>query len=131
MGEVAVDEGGRFPEARMSEDRVAIVGGGPSGLSAAYQLRRRGYAVAIFEAQRELGGLLRDGIPPYRLPREVLDGEIRRILALGIDVHTGVSIANSEQFLKLHGEYDAVYLAMGATRQKRLAELDYGPRAVL
>ncbi len=58
--------------------RVAIVGGGPSGLSAAYQLRRRGYAVTIFEAQPELGGLLRDGIPPYRLPRAVLDGEIER-----------------------------------------------------
>jgi NADPH-dependent glutamate synthase beta subunit-like oxidoreductase len=131
IGDLALAEGWQFPDAPMSEDRVAIVGGGPSGLSAAYQLRRRGYAVAIFEAQRELGGLLRDGIPPYRLPREVLDGEIGRILALGIDVHTGVSIANTEQFLKLHGEYDAVYLAMGARRQKRLPQLDYGQSWVM
>ena len=125
IGDVALAEGWQFPEAPLSQDRVAIVGGGPSGLSAAYQLRRRGYAVTLFEAQRELGGLLRDGIPPYRLPRAVLDGEIRRILALGIDVHAGVGLASPEQFLRLRAEYDAVYLAMGARRQKRLAQLDY------
>ncbi len=131
IGDLALAEGWRFPETPQSEDRVAIVGGGPSGLSAAYQLRRRGYAVAIFEAGQELGGLLRDGIPPYRLPRAVLDGEIKRILALGVDVHTGVAIANSEQFLRLHGEYDAVYLAMGARQQKRLPQLDYGKSSVM
>ena len=95
----------------------------PVGLSAAYQ-RRRGYAVSIYEAQRELGGLLRDGIPPYRLPRAVLDGEIRRILALGVDVHAG-ALASPEQYLKLREQYDAVYVAIGARRQKRLAQLDY------
>jgi NADPH-dependent glutamate synthase beta subunit-like oxidoreductase len=131
VGDLALAEGWKFPEAPVSQDRVAIVGGGPSGLSAAYQLRRRGYAVSIFEAGRELGGLLRDGIPPYRLPRAVLDGEIRRILALGIDVHTGVAIANAEQFLKLHGQYDAVYLAIGARQQKRLSQLDYAKSWVM
>ena len=89
IGDLALAERWRFPPAPIGQERVAVIGGGPSGLSAAYQLRRRGYAVSIFEAQRELGGLLRDGIPPYRLPRAVLDGEIRRILALGIDVHAG------------------------------------------
>ncbi len=131
IGDVALAEGWQFPATPQSEDRVAIVGGGPSGLSAAYQLRRRGYAVTIFEAHRELGGLLRAGIPPYRLPRGVLDGEIKRILALGIDVHAGVAIQNTDQFLKLHGEYDAVYLAMGARQQKRLRQLDYGERWVM
>lgn len=125
VGDIALAEGWQFPAAPLSQDRVAIVGGGPSGLSAAYQLRRRGYAVSLYEAQPELGGLLRDGIPPYRLPRAVLDGEIRRILALGIDVHAGVGLASPEQFLRLRAEYDAVYLATGARRQKRLAQLDY------
>ena len=125
VGDLALAEGWQFPPAPLGQGRVAIVGGGPSGLSAAYQLRRRGYAVSIFEAQRELGGLLRDGIPPYRLPRAVLDGEIRRILALGIEVHAGTALASPEQFLELRAEYDAVYLALGARRQKRLSQLDY------
>jgi NADPH-dependent glutamate synthase beta subunit-like oxidoreductase/Pyruvate/2-oxoacid:ferredoxin oxidoreductase delta subunit len=101
------------------------VGGGPSGLSAAYHLRRRGYAVTIFEAQPELGGLLRHGIPPYRLPREVLDGEIERILALGVDVRTNAPLENEEALMRLRGEFDAVYLAIGAGVPKRLPQLDY------
>ena len=131
IGDLALAEGWQFPAAPLGQERVAVVGGGPSGLSAAYHLRRRGYAVTIFEASRALGGLLRDGIPPYRLPRAVLDGEIRRVLALGIDVHAGVRVASAEQFLKLRAQYDAVYLAIGAQRQKRLAQLDYGASWVM
>ena len=125
IGEVALAESWQFPAAPLGLERVAVVGGGPSGLSAAYQLRRRGYAVTIFEASRELGGLLRDGIPPYRLPRAVLDGEIRRILALGIDLHLGTRVASTRHFLELRAQFDAVYLAIGARKQKRLAQLDY------
>ena len=81
IGDRGLAEGWRHaPPPAARRERIAIVGGGPSGLSAAYQLRRRGYAVTIFEAQPTLGGLLRDGIPPYRLPRAVLDGEIARVL---------------------------------------------------
>jgi NADPH-dependent glutamate synthase beta subunit-like oxidoreductase len=82
--------------------------------------------VTIFEAQLQLGGLLRDGIPPYRLPRHVLDGEIGRILDLGIEVRAGAALATAERFARLRAEFDAVYFAMGARRQKRLAQLDYG-----
>ena len=131
IGDLALAEGWQFPAAPLGQERVAVVGGGPSGLSAAYQLRRRGYAVTIFEASRALGGLLRDGIPPYRLPRAVLDGEIRRVIALGVDVHAGVRVASAEQLLKLRAQYDAVYLAIGAQRQKRLAQLNYGASCVM
>ena len=125
IGDLALAKRWRFPQRRLGKERVAIVGGGPSGLSAAYQLRRRGYAVTIIEASPALGGLLRDGIPPYRLPRAVLEGEIRRVLGLGIDLHLGTRVASTEQFLELRAQYDAVYLAIGARKQKRLAQLDY------
>jgi NADPH-dependent glutamate synthase beta subunit-like oxidoreductase/Pyruvate/2-oxoacid:ferredoxin oxidoreductase delta subunit len=125
IGERALAEGWRYPKAPAGAGRIAIVGGGPSGLSAAYQLRRRGYAVTLFEAQAALGGLLRYGIPPYRLPREVLDGEIDRILALGVDVRLGVSFDSEEQFARLRETFDAVFLALGARAPKRLAQLDY------
>jgi NADPH-dependent glutamate synthase beta subunit-like oxidoreductase/Pyruvate/2-oxoacid:ferredoxin oxidoreductase delta subunit len=131
VGDVGLANGWRFPATPLGRQHVAIVGGGPSGLSAAYQLRRRGYGVTVFEAQRELGGLLRDGIPPYRLPRAVLDAEIGRILALGIEVRAGTALASVEQFLRMRVEFDAVYLALGARRQKRLAQLDYRERWVM
>lgn len=126
VGDRALSEGWRHAPAPVARaERIAIVGGGPSGLSAAYQLRRRGYAVTILEAQPELGGLLRDGIPPYRLPRAVLDGELARVLELGIEVRCGATVATARQFGRLRAEFDAVYLAMGAARPKRLAQLDY------
>ena len=126
VGDRALAEGWRHPAVPLERNaRIAVVGGGPSGLSAAFQLRRRGYAVTIFEAQQALGGLLRDGIPPYRLPRDVLDGEIRRVLDLGIEVRLGSALAAPEDLARLRGLFAAVYLAIGARRQKRLAQLDY------
>jgi NADPH-dependent glutamate synthase beta subunit-like oxidoreductase len=127
VGDIALAEGWRFPEAPLvRKERIAIVGGGPSGLSAAYQLRRLGYAVTLLEKAQGLGGLLREGIPPYRLPRNVLDAEIERLVDLGMEVRTGVELANAEQFTQLRSDFDAVYLAMGASRQKRVPQLDYG-----
>ncbi len=127
VGDRALAEGWRHAPAPVAHaQRIAVVGGGPSGLSAAYHLRRLGYAVTIFEAKPELGGLLRDGIPPYRLPRAVLDGEIARVLELGIEVRCGVPVATGRMFARLRAEFDAVYLAMGAGRPKRLPQLDYG-----
>ena len=126
VGDRALAEDWAFApiEARRKE-RIAVVGGGPSGLSAAFHLRRRGYAVTVFESRPELGGLMRYGIPSYRLARSVLDGEIARIVALGIDVRCGASMDTPEDFERLHADFDAVYLAIGARCPKRLPRLDY------
>ncbi len=126
IGDEALARGWTFaPPAIEREERVAVVGGGPSGLSAAYQLRRLGYAVTLLEAQSELGGLMRYGIPPYRLARSVLDGEIGRIVALGVEVRCGVELGAAADLEQLRRQYAAVYLALGARRQKRLPQLDY------
>ncbi len=132
VGDLALAEGWSFaPPAKERSERIAVVGGGPAGLSAAYQLRRRGYAVTLFESQPELGGLMRYGIPPYRLARSVLDGEIARIVALGVDVRCGEALAAVADFERLRSDYDAVFLAVGARRQKRLPQLDYAQPWVL
>lgn len=126
VGDQALAEGWAFAPVETSrKERIAVVGGGPSGLSAAFQLRRRGYAVTLLESRAELGGLMRYGIPSYRLARSVLDGEIARIVALGIDVRCGEAMGTSADFERLRREFDAVYLAIGAGRQKRLPRLDY------
>jgi NADPH-dependent glutamate synthase beta subunit-like oxidoreductase/Pyruvate/2-oxoacid:ferredoxin oxidoreductase delta subunit len=126
IGSRALAEGWCFPEPPVGRKRVAVLGGGPAGLSAAYQLRRRGYAVTLYEASRALGGLLRHGIPSYRLPRGVLDAEIDRILDLGVDVRAGVKFAGHAQFVRLAWDFDAVVLAIGAGLPRHLPQLDYG-----
>jgi NADPH-dependent glutamate synthase beta subunit-like oxidoreductase len=105
------------------DQRVAVVGGGPAGLSCAYHLRRLGYQVTLFEAQGELGGLLRSGIPAYRLSRQVLDGEIERLLALGIHVRLQAPVEDEAALARLLEEYDAVFAGIGAQRGRRLAQL--------
>ncbi len=126
VGDRALADGFAFPPPTEERNRrIAIVGGGPSGLSAAFHLRRRGYAVTLFEAKSELGGLMRYGIPSYRLARCVLDGEIARIVALGVDVRCDTPVATPEDYARLRAEFDAVYLALGARCQKRLPRLDY------
>ncbi len=126
VGDLALAQGWAFaPVETPRNERIAVVGGGPSGLSAAFHLRRNGYAVTLFESRHELGGLMRYGIPSYRLSRSVLDGEIARIVALGIDVRCGESMETPESFLQLRRDFDAVYLAVGARCQKRLPRLDY------
>ncbi len=126
IGDLALEQRWGFaPPAVERSERIAVVGGGPSGLSAAFQLRRRGYRVTLFEAQPELGGLMRYGIPSYRLARSVLDAEIARIVALGVHVRCGEPLAAHEDLARLRRDFDAVYLATGAQRPKRLPQLDY------
>ncbi len=94
--------------------KVAIVGGGPCGLSAAYYLRRLGHSPTIFDAKPELGGMLRYGIPEYRLPKKTLDFEIQEILDLGVDVKCEVALGKDITIQDLEGEFEAILLGMGA-----------------
>ena len=99
--------------------RIAVIGGGPAGLSCAYYLAVMGHKVTIFEQRHHLGGMLRYGIPSYRLPRERLQAEIDWILSAGIDVELDHSV-NGEELGRLRDEFDAVYLAIGAHSDKKL-----------
>ena len=97
-----------------SGKKVAIIGGGVAGLACAYHLRRAGHGCTVFEAHEKLGGMMRYGIPGYRVPDEVLDGEIQRILDLGVEVKINTRIGEDISFADLRAEYDAVYIALGA-----------------
>ena len=94
--------------------RVAVVGSGPSGLAAAADLAKKGYTVTVFEALPKAGGILRYGIPEFRLPSRVLDTEINDIMALGITIQTNVVVGQSITFEELINDYQAVFLAVGA-----------------
>lgn len=94
--------------------KVAIVGAGPAGLSCAFYLAKNGYEVSVFESQDEPGGMLRYGIPSYRLPRDVLASEIDVIRKMGVDIQCGVRFGSDVTLDKLHKDYDALFLAFGA-----------------
>ena len=115
IGDTAISEGYAFATApELSGKRVAIVGGGPAGLTAAYQLRRRGHACTIFDYQSELGGMMRYGIPGYRTPRGQLDAEINRILALGdIELRLGTRVGVDVPVEALDADFDAVVWTVG------------------
>jgi 2-oxoacid:acceptor oxidoreductase delta subunit (pyruvate/2-ketoisovalerate family) len=109
-----------LPTTAPSGAEVAVVGSGPAGLSCAYQLARRGYRVTVFEALAQAGGMMRVGIPSYRLPRDVLDAEIASIVALGVDLRTGMRLGDNLSLDDL-GAYQAVFLAVGQHRSRSLS----------
>jgi dissimilatory sulfite reductase flavoprotein subunit len=115
IGDHALAQGFGFqkPE-RETGKRVAIVGGGVAGLASACQLRRLGHGVTVFDERAELGGMSRYGIPGYRMPRDVMDGEIRRILDLGVEVKHNTRVGRDIGFDQLERDYDAILLTIGA-----------------
>ncbi len=119
----AVDNAGELPPPTLAAPtgkKVAVIGGGPGGLSAAYYLAIMGHAVTVYEKRQRLGGMLRYGIPNYRLPREKLDQEINYILSTGIQVKTGVTVGEDVSFEDLRQEYDSLYIAIGAHTDKKI-----------
>ncbi len=119
LGDEALKLAWRFePPVRDSGKRVLVVGAGPSGLAAAYHLRLLGHAVTIIEAGPLAGGMMRFGIPKYRLPRDVLDAEIQRILDLGIELQLNRKVSNILDTMH-SGAFDAAFLAVGAHIAKR------------
>jgi len=99
---------------------VAIIGSGPAGLSCAYHLARRGYPVTVFEALPAAGGLMRIGIPEYRLPREVLNREIADIEALGVEIKTNVRVGDGLKLSDLLEDYQAIFIAVGLQKSRKL-----------
>ena len=119
LGDEALRRGWKFPVvAPVSGKHVLVVGAGPSGLSAAYHLRRLGHRVTIYEAGPMTGGMMRFGIPKYRLPRDVLDGEVQRIIDMGVDIRLNTKVDDILATMKAGG-FDAAFLAVGAHLAKR------------
>ncbi len=119
----AVDHAGEVPlpvPAVSTGKKVAVIGGGPGGISAAYYLALMGHDVTIFEQRKKLGGMLRYGIPNYRLPRQILDQEIEHLLSIGIHVRTEVTVGTDPSIVDLRKEYDAVYIAIGAQTDRKI-----------
>ncbi len=115
IGDHALKTGLRLRQAGADTGKkVALIGGGIASLTAAYQLRRKGHACTIFEAHEQLGGMMRYGIPGYRTPRDVLDGEIQRILDMGVEVRTNTKIGVDISLEQLEKDYDAVFVGIGA-----------------
>lgn len=126
----AVNNAGHVPNPPCAEPtgkKVAVIGGGPGGLSAAYYLTLMGHEVTVYERHKKLGGMLRYGIPAYRFPREKIDEEIENILSVGIKVHTGVNVGTDADFNEgvditfeeIRAGSDAVYIAIGAQTDKK------------
>ena len=122
LGDFAITEGLPLPssQTRVQGISVGVVGAGPSGLSFAYQMRRRGYRVTVYDARREPGGMLRYGIPDYRLPPKVLDAEIQKIAELGVDIRMNTSVGKDVSLGELRERHDCLYLGIGAQKGRQM-----------
>jgi NADPH-dependent glutamate synthase beta subunit-like oxidoreductase len=126
LGEYAIQNKLKFnkPDVAPSGKKVAVIGGGPAGLSCAYQLALKGHSVTIFDEHEYLGGMMRYGIPGFRTPRDVLDAEIQRILDLGVEAKLNFHIGKDITLEQIRKDYDAVFLGMGAQAGRALPVAD-------
>lgn len=122
LGDWALQKGLRLPTVgyRQREESVGVVGAGPAGLSYAYQMARRGYAVTVYDWHPHAGGMLRYGVPDYRLPRAVLDAEIARIVDLGVTLNTGIRIGHDLSLEVVQEQHDLLFLGLGAQQGRPL-----------
>ena len=131
IGDMAIREGWTFASPAEELDMaVAVIGGGPAGLSCAYQLRRKGFRVTIIDANPELGGVLRYGVPEFRLPKNALAAEINKIVDLGVEVVADRTVAGSD-LDELKKKYAAVFIAFGAHNPKRLPQFPPGDARII
>jgi len=126
LGEYAIANKLKFvkPDVKSSGKKVAILGGGPAGLSCAYQLVKLGHDVTVFDEHEQLGGMMRYGIPGFRTPRDVLDAEIQRILDLGVKTRLKTRVGSDITMDQINKEFDAVFLGMGAQAGRALPIAD-------
>ena len=122
LGDFAIRADLPLPRLDGSERRewIGVVGAGPSGLSFAYQMARRGYRVTVYDAREQAGGMLRYGVPDYRLPQDVLDAEIGKITELGVELQLNTRIGKDLSLVDLRGRHPSLYLAIGAQRGQGL-----------
>ena len=120
IGDSALEAGFKFEAGPDTGKKVAVIGGGPAGLAGAYQLRRKGHAVTLFDNHETLGGMMKYGIPGYRTPRNVLDGEINRIIEMGVEVKMNTWVGKDITVEQLEKDYDAILWAVGAQAGRKL-----------
>jgi len=135
-----------IPPERETGKKIAIVGSGPAGLSAAYYLRKVGHKVIVFEREKKAGGLLTYGISPYRLPKEIVEKEIATLTKMGVEISKSISVGETVKLEDLQRDFNAVFLATGASKEKDmgikgeelmvsglefLKEINYGRKKIL
>lgn len=120
IGDVAIERGYKFTPGADTGKKVAVIGGGPAGMAAAFQLRRMGHGVTVYEKDPELGGMMRYGIPNYRIPRDKLQAEIQRILDMGVETKTGVKVGVEIPVADIEKEHDAILWALGCQNGRGL-----------
>lgn len=130
LGDLAIKEGWRVLCAPSTGKKVLIVGAGPSGLSAAYHLTRMGHTVTIYEAADKVGGMMRYGIPSYRLPREIVDAEVGRLEAMDVMIRLNTRVEDLEATIKEEGAH-ATFLAVGAHLARRIEIPGYDAKRLL
>jgi len=130
LGDQALKYGWTIPPGKPTGKKVMVLGAGPAGLSAAYHLARLGHAVTVFEASPKAGGMIRYGIPKYRMPREKLNAEIQRILSMGVEIRLNTRVTDLQGTLE-EGGFDAGFLAVGLQLGQQLAIPQEGSLPVL